>query len=105
MQALRAGQQIPDKILNAPTVPLGCEIYITAFFDLDSERTHKDGVTPIPWTSIAKYCEFNGFSWEQTCDTFHHVKLMDRSHMERLEAKLKAERDASKAKARSKRAR
>lgn len=88
-QALRMGKPIPDRILNAPELQLGLELYLDAFFDLDSERTHGFGLTPIPWSSIKGYAEAWEFDEEQTRDLLFLVKKMDQAHLERLEAKQK----------------
>lgn len=102
LQAIRAGQPIPERIRNAPTVPLGLELYLVAFFDLDSERTHNGSVQRIPWTSMAQYANAYGFSEEQTMELFHFVKKMDAEHCKRLEAKMKAEADNATKRAKGK---
>lgn len=94
VQAMRAGQPLPDRIQNAPTLPLGLDLYLTAFFDLDSERSHGSGLTPIPWSSISAYADVFDFNWEQRCFLFQHIKLMDKEHLKRLEAKQKADMHA-----------
>ena len=37
-QAVQAGREIPDKIANAPQLELGLDLYLSAFFDLESDR-------------------------------------------------------------------
>lgn len=88
-QALRTGRPIPDRILNAPELNLGLQLYLDAFFDLDSERSHSVGLTAIPWTSIKQYAEAWEFDEEQTCKLFFFIKKMDAAHLKRLEHKQK----------------
>ena len=89
-QAVRAGDELPDRIKNAPQLRLGLELYLDAFFDLDSERTHALAVTPIAWSSIAKYAEFYSFDETQTEDLFFFIRGLDNTHLEKLEHKRKA---------------
>ena len=67
-QAYRAGAPIPDRILNAPVLREGLQIYLQAFFDLDTERNHGMGLMYIPWSKIKNYAEFYNFSFEETQD-------------------------------------
>lgn len=86
-QAIRAGEPIPERIQNAPVLTEGLQLYLDAFFDLDSERSHAVGITPIPWTSIRSYAEAYDFDEDQTEDCFFFVKRMDAENMKRLERK------------------
>lgn len=88
-QAMRMGRPIPDRIRNAPELFMGLDLYLDAFFDLDSERSHGLGLTPIPWTSIKQYAEAWEFDEEQTHDLFFFIKKMDQAHLDRLERKSK----------------
>src|SRR5688572_16692728 len=88
-QAMRRGAPIPDRIANAPELQVGLQLYLQAFFDLDSERTHGNGLAPIPWTAIKEYATAFELDEEQTDDLFYFVKRMDSEHLKRLEAKSK----------------
>ena len=87
-QCVRFGTPIPDRIANAPELRIGLEVYMVAFFDLDSERNHSMTPTAIPWTKIAEYCRVFGFDEELTNSTFHHVRKMDQWHLKRITSKL-----------------
>jgi len=87
---MRAGQPLPDRIANAPELETGLQLFLQAFFDLDSERSHASGLTPIPWTSIAAYARAFEFDEEQTEDLYFFVRRLDSEHLKRLEAKQKA---------------
>lgn len=87
-QAMRSGQKMPDRIANAPELNLGLQLYIEAFFDLDSERSHAQGPTPIPWTSIQSYAEAWDFDDEQTEDLFYLIKKLDTFNLKRISDKM-----------------
>ena len=86
-QALRAGHEIPDNILNAPQLREGLHVFIQAFFDLDTERSHSMGATAIPWSAIASYADAYDFTREQKDDLLFLVKSMDADHLERVRKK------------------
>ncbi|WZB35695.1 tail chaperonin [Enterobacteria phage FtMidnight] len=87
---MRAGQALPDRIANAPELQIGLQLYLQAFFDLDSERSHSMGVTPIPWSSIATYARAFEFDEEQTEDLFYFIRKLDQEHTKKLAEKQKA---------------
>ncbi len=86
-QALRAGAPLPERIANAPELKTGLQIYIQAFFDLDSERTHSLALTPIPWTAINAYANAYRFDEEQHEDLQFLIRKIDNAHLERLRKK------------------
>jgi len=88
-QALRSGRPVPDRIANAPELKPGLLLYMQAFFDLDSERSHAFGPTPIPWTSIYQYTKAFELDPEQTEDMFYFIKAMDSANLKRIEEKSK----------------
>jgi hypothetical protein len=78
----RAGQPLPEKIQNAPTLLLGLEFYYNAFQDLSSCRSVGMGLGPIPWTAMNDYCRSYGIRGEQREDFFHHVSALDDKYRE-----------------------
>lgn len=89
-QAMRAGEPVPDKIQNAPQL-LGphLEMYLQAFFDLDSERAHLFSPTAIPFSKIAEYGKLYDFDQEEMDELIFFVKQMDSAHLKRLDSKSK----------------
>lgn len=83
-QCYRSGVPIPDRIQNAPELIDGLELYLSAFFDLDSERSHGMAPTPIPFTSIVKYAEVFGFDLEQTEALLIYVRELDKFNLDRI---------------------
>lgn len=88
-QAIRAGQPIPARIANAPELHIGLELFLNAFFDLDTERQAGFSVGPIPWSKIKEYAVAFEFDEDITEDLFYFVKQLDNAHMKRLESKAK----------------
>lgn len=86
-QAVRMGKPLPDRIQNAPELNLGLSLYLSAFFDLDTERHHGFGLMQIPWSKIQQYAEVNFFDDEQTANLHHHIRAMDRENLKRLDKK------------------
>lgn len=73
----RSKLPLPKKILEAPELRMGLELFMDAFFELNTCRQVGLGMAPIPWTSIKDYAEAYEFDADQTEDLFHHVRLMD----------------------------
>lgn len=85
----REGKQLAGSVAETPELRPGLQLYLEAFFDLDSDRTHNEGLSPIPWRSIKEYAETFGFDEEQTADLFYFVRELDGEHLKRLAAKMK----------------
>jgi len=83
------GQPLPDFLVNAPKLQLGLQVFLQAFFDLDSERSNGMGVTMIPWSSIKNYAQAYDFDTELTEDLIYLVRQMDIAHTKRMEEKSK----------------
>lgn len=83
------GQPLPDKIANAPELYQGLQLFLQAFFDLDSERSHGMGITMIPWSAIHFYGNANEFSEEQKEDLVYFIRKMDVAHTNKLSEKRK----------------
>lgn len=88
-QAMQSGQPLPDRIANAAELRLGLNLYLDAFFDLDSERSHAAGVTAIPYSRIRDYAVGYEFDSEQTEDLMYFIRSMDTAHMNRLAEKIR----------------
>lgn len=95
-QAIRAGEPIPDRIANAPELMPGLQLYLTAWLELDSERTHALSLTPIPWTSIRQYATAYRMDDEQAEDLTYLIRRMDNAHLARLDKKNKPPKGTDK---------
>lgn len=83
-------QPLPDRIANAPELYEGLQLYLQAFFDLDSERSHGMGITMIPWQSINYYAMAYEFTDDQKEDLMYFIRKMDVAHTKRLQEKNKS---------------
>lgn len=95
-QAMLANEPLPESIANAPELILGLELYLQAFFDLDSTRNGGDLLSPISWLSIKEYAMTFSFDVEQTESLFAHIRGMDISHIERVSKQHKAKQKPNK---------
>jgi hypothetical protein len=82
------GQPMPERIANAPELQLGLGLYLQAFFDLDSERSHGMSLTRIPWSSVKDYAIAFEFNEQQTEDLFYYIKRLDGANLQYLADKM-----------------
>lgn len=74
---MRAGGRVPNKIANAPSLCLGLQIYLDAWFDLNSCRPAGMNEGPIPWTQVEDYGRSMELSQDTLDDLHHHIREMD----------------------------
>jgi len=86
-QSYMMGQPLPDFIANAPKLEIGLQLFLQAFFDLDTERSHSMGVTAIPWSRIKDYAVAYELNNEDTEDLIYLIRQMDLSHTARIAKK------------------
>ena len=53
----RSGEKLPDEIKNKPELKTDFVFYLDAFFELSTDRPASLGIQPIPFSSIARFCE------------------------------------------------
>lgn len=102
-QALRAGNPIPDRIANAPELKPGLNLFLEAFLELDSERSHSFGPERIPLTKIFEYANAYEFEQEQTEDLVYLVREMDKAHVSDLAKRQKSKQNIDKGKGKGRR--
>lgn len=78
------GNPLPPRIANAPELSEGLEFYFEAFFELDSERHHGEGLMPIGWWSIVRYGQYYGLNSEEIEDLVYLIRRMDDAHLGRI---------------------
>lgn len=83
-QAVRSGCPIPERVLQAPTLQRGLQLYLQAFFDLDAERSRGMSVGRIPWSAIVRYAEHLDLDEDQTDSLIYFLGAMDAEHLKRL---------------------
>lgn len=73
---------LPDRVANAPEMPLGMDLYFTAFAELSSCRPVGMGMGAIPWTSMIDYAKAYEFDDEQREDLFFFVRALDKAFLD-----------------------
>lgn len=86
-QAVQARKPLPTNIQNAPELETGLQLYLQAFFDLDSERSHAFSLVRIPSSAVRAYAYEFDFDEEQTELLTFYIEQMDGAHLKRLRAK------------------
>jgi hypothetical protein len=85
-EALNCREPIPDVVANKPILSLGLSYFLTAFYDLDTERSVSD-LAPIPWSAIKAYADAIG------CDDFeceqleYFVRYIDDTYLKKVASK------------------
>jgi hypothetical protein len=80
-QCIKDNRPLPQKMINAPTLEWGLELFYNAFFDLHTCRPIGMMEMGIRWLDIKQYCILEGFSEEQTEDAFYFIKVMDNAYL------------------------
>lgn len=77
MQAMQQGIPLPEKIVNAPELLPGLEMYLTAFNRLSTCRQLGMACGPIPYTAIGIYAEQQQFDEEHTDALYYFIEALD----------------------------
>jgi hypothetical protein len=78
----RDGVAVPQVLTEQPVLPIGLVMYLEAFYELDSERSHSMGsLARIPWSKIIKYGEHYGYNTEEL---LFFIRKLDDAHLEQL---------------------
>lgn len=86
-QAYRSGAKLPDRIANAPSLRMGLNLFLNAFYELDGERNNGMGLSPVPWSTIKDYAQFYEMDSEQTEDFFFVIRELDRAYLKYMKSK------------------
>ena len=75
-------QPLPAFIQNAPELNLGLQIYLQAFFDLESERPAGFSLSRSPGFAVRRYAKDYDFDEEQfeALDVF--IRIMDNAYID-----------------------
>jgi hypothetical protein len=77
----RTNQPIPDKILNAPELTLGLELFYNAFLELTSCRSNGMGIGPISWLAMMEFCDRFEIYNDQREDFVYYVRQLDEVYL------------------------
>jgi hypothetical protein len=89
-QCYRSRMPVPPRILNAPELHLGLELYYAGFLDLNSCRSFGFAEGPISWITIVNYCDYKGLTEEQTEDFIFHIGQMDTAYLKYRASKVES---------------
>jgi hypothetical protein len=83
-QMERDGVELPKQISNQPVLTNDLLVYLDAFYELDTERSHGMSLVRIPWSSIVNYGDRYGFD---ITELVFFVRKMDDAHLDNLRSK------------------
>jgi hypothetical protein len=69
-----------------PKIKHSARWYLKAFYDLDTERNHGNGLMKIPRSAILEYAAECGLNEPETYDLVQVIRTVDDAHIERLAA-------------------
>ena len=84
-----AGEPIPEHIAKAQKIGATEQFWYQAFFDLDTERTHGQGLTKIPRSAIVAYAAECGLNEEEKQELIYVIRTVDNEHLSELAKKQK----------------
>jgi hypothetical protein len=80
--ARRQNLPLPPRILNAPELLQGLELFSFGFQSLTTSRTLSQGaIGPIPYHAINEFCKAEDLIGEQREDFFYHIERIDNAYM------------------------
>lgn len=80
----RDGIAPPQVLVEQPKLPVGLLMYLEAFYELDTERSHGMSLTRIPWSSIIRYADRYGYDEDEM---LFFIRKMDDALLEQLAAR------------------
>ncbi len=87
----RLGEPIPDKIANAPTLDAGMDFFISAFFELSTERQLGFGEGPIPISAIHAYSRHYEMTDDEEYEFIDVIRELDAAYLKK-QAKKQAKK-------------
>lgn len=92
-RCMRERLPLPDHIINAPELFIGLELYLDAFWDLNSTRTSGWGLGPVPWSAINDFASTFELDEFQRDDLHYYVRVLDNAYIEHYSKKGKISPD------------
>lgn len=74
---MRTRRAIPSVIANAPELWPSLSLFVTAFWDLSTDRHIGPNLGPIPWTAVSHYADVHGYDVELREDLHALIREMD----------------------------
>lgn len=88
---------LPDRILNAPELQLGLDLYYAAFWTLCSERPVGMGPGAIPWFSMYRYADIHNLDEDTFEDLEYIIRKMDEAYLAYMQKQSESKRESDKA--------
>ena len=79
---MRTNMPLPRAIENAPELWPGLELYLKAWYDLDTTRSIGFGVGPIPWHAVEAYCSAHNMDEMQRARMHYMIREMDKVYLD-----------------------
>ena len=89
--ALRAGQELPEKIKNAPDLWMGNHFYYAAYMQLSSDRAGME-LGPIRFSAIERFADLHSLSYEERVDLHDILASVDNQYLAHINAKREKKR-------------
>jgi len=81
--AIQRKRELPRSIRNAPELWPGLEIFLSAFWELNSSRSVGLAIGPIPYSEIVEWGRVWELDDEMLDDLIFHVRRMDAAYVEK----------------------
>ena len=82
----RSGQKLPKAVAEAPRLYIGLDMYLTAFFELTTDRQNGMSVGFIPWTSRLNYARLLKLNDMDTQEFIYIIGRMDSAYIKDINA-------------------
>ena len=84
-QIKRFGGKTPERVNNKPKLSPGLQVFVDAFYDLDTERSLSD-LQPIPWSKTMAYADRYGLN---ESDLWYFIREADNAFLHKLAERRK----------------
>lgn len=86
-QARRFNEELPLRIKNKPVLHNGLDLYLQAFFELDTERNSGMNIAPIPASAVRLYNQSYDITGEMAEDMLEFIRVLDNAFIKLVSAK------------------
>jgi hypothetical protein len=81
--SLRRTGRLPKNFANRPTIGIGMQLFMDAFWDLTTTRqVTESGASPIPWLAIKQWCDEYDLDDGLRYEMFHFIRKLDMSYLD-----------------------
>ena len=80
-QVRMAGEKLPPDLAKPPRLRDDLLIFLTAFYELTTDRPMAMSLGPIPWASIMRFADVYDFSSEMRHELLYCIRRMDEAYL------------------------